>query len=117
MLVKHSVSSAFYATLGTLPYCLSWQRRMDEIDDLCCGRTPMVLVVPAIVDYVYITEHYNGQYCLRLDMLPLVLQDVLGLHLMVNIDRAYSGMWPCAIDVVNTMCLIRLLRRHHISGD
>ena len=117
MLVKHSVSSAFYATLGTLPYCLSWQRRTDEIDDLCCGRTPMVLVVPAIVDYVYITEHYNGQYCLRLDMLPLVLQDVLGLHLMVNIDRAYSGMYSRAMGILSMMCLIRLLCRHHIPGD
>ena len=89
--IHNTVVSAYIATLGTLPYCLAWQHQTHDIGNLCCGRDPLVLIMPALVDYISVTEEYDGRYCLRLDLLPLVLQDVISLYLLTNFVRPNDG--------------------------
>ena len=50
-----------------------------------------MLIMPALVDYISVTEEYDGRYCLRLDLLPLVLQDVISLYLLTNFVRPNDG--------------------------
>lgn len=81
--------------LGMLPYCISWQRRPYNADDLCCGRTPLVLAVPAIVDYITVTKLCDGRHLLTVYLMPLVLQDIVGLYILANFHRTYSGNRLC----------------------
>lgn len=92
--VHHTVPSAYNATLGTLPYCLAWQRQSRGVDKLCCGRDPLVLSMPALIDYISVTKERDGRYCLQLKLLPLVLQDVIGLYILVNFVRSRNGSLP-----------------------
>lgn len=96
MYIDIGLPSAYTATLGTLPYCLSWRRRTRYTENLCCGRTPLVLIMPAIVDYVSVNE-IDGRYCLRLDLVPLILQDVVGLYILRNFEGHNGGNFHCQI--------------------
>ncbi|KAI1785894.1 hypothetical protein LXA43DRAFT_99960 [Ganoderma leucocontextum] len=87
--------------VGSLPSPLTWGFRTGDSDLLYYEARALTLFMPATVTRITFDEVHVGLHMLEIELSPLMLRDVLGLHYFATLAHPFNACFPLRVSVTS----------------